>query len=133
MQFQPNLASLEQIFNLVRTSLSGTEEIKKKIELAVEEVVVNIISYAHSPFIEVEVKERDGVAYITIKDWGDPFNPLAHKDDLHEGAPIEELEEGGLGIFFLKKIMDEITYERLGDQNILKIKKTLLNREEAAS
>ena len=131
MEFQAHLSSLQDIFNLLRVSFSTSEEIRKKIELAVEEVVVNIISYSKSPRIEVEVSEVAGVGYITIKDWGAPFNPLSHAEKHQEKMPLEEITEGGLGIFFLKKLMDEVTYERLGDQNILRIKKTLFNAEEA--
>lgn len=131
MEFPAEIPSLEGIFNLLKTSLSTSDEIRKKIELAVEEVVVNIISYSGSSRLAVEVAEEAGVGYITIRDWGRPFNPLAHEEVLQNTEPLEEIVEGGLGIFFLKKLMDEMTYERVGDQNVLKIKKSLFNAQEA--
>ena len=131
MEFPAEISSLEEIFNLLKVSLSTSDEIRKRIELAVEEVIVNIISYSGSPKLDVDVMEASGVAYITIKDWGKSFNPLVHEEVLQETEPLEEVVEGGLGIFFLKKLMDEMTYERVGDQNVLKIKKSLFNAGEA--
>ncbi|MBP9841476.1 MAG: ATP-binding protein [Simkaniaceae bacterium] len=131
MEFPAQLSSLQPILDFLRTSLVASEELQKKLELAVEEVVVNIISYSHSSQISMEVREEHGMAFITIKDWGDPFNPLDHREEKQDQNPVEAMKEGGLGIFFLKKLMDEVTYERSSGQNILRMKKNLFHAEEA--
>jgi serine/threonine-protein kinase RsbW len=131
MEFPANLSSLEAIFHFIRESLSASHEVRKKIELAIEEIFMNIISYSESPCVEIKIDQEDGVAYITIKDWGIPFNPLTHTKKDQDHLPVEEMEVGGLGIFFLKKLVDDISYERINHMNILRIKKALFNIQEA--
>ncbi len=66
--------------------------------------------------------EEPVAVIITFIDQGVPYDPLA-KADPDVGLSLEEREAGGLGIFMVKKTMDEISYEYREGQNILKIKK----------
>ena len=59
---------------------------------------------------------------ITFVDRGMPFNPLDNKDP-DTSLSAEERQIGGLGIFLVKKTMDEMRYERRGDENVLRITK----------
>ena len=59
---------------------------------------------------------------ITLRDWGTPYDPLA-KADPNVSLPADDRQIGGLGIFMVKKSMDEINYEYKNGQNILTIKK----------
>jgi len=99
-----------------------------KIRLAMEEILVNIISYAYpetTGSIDIACSPAEGdKAGITIevKDLGVPFNML-DKEDPDTTLPMEERQIGGLGIFFAKQIMDVLTYERDGDANILRLTK----------
>ena len=99
-----------------------------QIDLAVEEIFVNIANYAYSPedglaIIEVELTE-DPRVIITFIDNGKPFDPLAKEDpDITKSA--EDRKVGGLGIFMVKKSMDDVFYEYKDGQNVLRIEKRL--------
>ena len=100
-----------------------------QIDIAIDELFGNIAHYAYNPevgsaTVRVEVIEEPLAVIITFIDKGVPYDPLAKADpDITLSA--EEREIGGLGIFMVKKSMDEITYEYKDGQNILKIKKNL--------
>ena len=72
----------------------------------------------------MEVIEDPLAVVITFIDKGVPYDPLA-KSDPNTTLSAEEREIGGLGIFMVKKTMDDITYEYKDGQNILKIKKNI--------
>lgn len=94
-----------------------------RISLCLEEAVVNICNYAYQDNsdgeidISISIKDMDKLV-IRITDSGVPFDVLSHADpDISSG--VSEREIGGLGIFFIKKMMDEVKYERKDNQNIL--------------
>ena len=103
-----------------------------QIDLAVEEIFVNISHYAYSPdkgMVQIECsaeKTADASAKLTVSftDRGKAFNPLA-KPDPDITLSVEEREIGGLGIFLTKKYMDSVLYERKDNQNILTFTKTI--------
>ena len=112
---------------LVNTSFSDIE--KRRIQIALEEGLVNIISYAYQGEIGkisllVEIVNQQFLE-ITIEDFGVAFNPLKHKKEVNPHAPIEDLEIGGLGIVFIEKIMDHVKYERFEKKNRLILRKNL--------
>lgn len=95
----------------------------QEIELAVEEALVNVINYAYPDQEngEIEVKcglEDQGRFLIEIRDKGIPFDVESHSDpDLN--ADIAERKVGGLGIFLIRKLVDEMRYQREGEENVL--------------
>ena len=100
-----------------------------QIDIAIDELFGNIAHYAYNPDVGeatvcVEVTEEPLAVVITFIDKGVPYDPLA-KADPNITRSAEEREIGGLGIFMVKKTMDEITYEYKDGQNILKIKKNI--------
>ncbi|MBE6724347.1 MAG: ATP-binding protein [Ruminococcaceae bacterium] len=100
-----------------------------QIDLAVEELFVNIASYAYRDKPEggdalIRIDVLDGHARITFEDGGIPFDPTA-KGDPDRTASAEEREIGGLGIFLTKKIMDDVIYEYCGGRNVLTVTKKL--------
>lgn len=103
-----------------------------QIDLAVEEIFVNISHYAYSPdkgMVQIECsaeKTADAPAKLTVSftDRGKAFNPLA-KPDPDITLPVEEREIGGLGIFLTKKYMNSVLYERKDNQNILTFTKII--------
>ena len=103
-----------------------------QIDLAVEEIFVNISHYAYSPdkgTVQIDCsveKTADAPAKLTVSftDKGKAFNPLA-KPDPDITLSVEEREIGGLGIFLTKKYMDSVLYERKDNQNILTFTKTI--------
>ena len=98
-----------------------------QIDIAIDELFSNIAQYAYTPktgkaTVRVEVTEDPMSVVITFIDNGVPYDPLA-KEDPNVSLPADERQIGGLGIFMVKKSMDEITYEYKNGQNILTIKK----------
>ncbi|MCR4925708.1 MAG: ATP-binding protein [Clostridiales bacterium] len=100
-----------------------------QINIAIDELFGNIAHYAYNPnvgpaTVSVEVVENPLAVTITFVDNGIPYDPLSKEDpDVTKSA--EEREIGGLGIYMVKKSMDEITYEYKDGKNILKIKKSM--------
>lgn len=97
------------------------------IEVSLEELFVNISHYAYpegSGWAEIHAGVADGVATITLIDGGIPYDPLA-KPDPDVTLSAEDRQIGGLGIYMVKKKMDEMTYERREDKNVLTIRKKL--------
>lgn len=100
-----------------------------QIDIAIDELFGNIAHYAYHPetgsaTVRVEVAEEPLAVIITFIDHGIPYDPLAAEDP-DTTLSAEERSVGGLGVYMVKKSMDEITYEYKNGQNILKIKKNL--------
>lgn len=98
-----------------------------QIDIAIDELFGNIAHYAYNPdvgpaTVRVEVLREPLAVVITFIDNGVRYDPLA-KDDPDITLPADKRELGGLGIYMVKKCMDEITYEYKDGQNILRIKK----------
>ena len=96
------------------------------MELAVEEIFVNIASYAYTDggTVDVAVDVDNNNAIIKFIDSGVEFNPLA-KDDPDITLSASERKIGGLGIFMVKKLVDDIAYEYKNGKNILSITKKI--------
>jgi anti-sigma regulatory factor (Ser/Thr protein kinase) len=94
-----------------------------QLELAVEEAVVNICLYAYEvPPGELLVRIEPGESRFVVEliDEGVPFDPLAVEEpDMRAG--VEDRAIGGLGIFLVRRVMDEVAYLRDGSSNILKL------------
>ena len=98
------------------------------INLAIEEAVVNVMSYAYPKGTEgnvcIDAKANNKWLKFIITDWGKPFDPTI-KDDIDITLPAEERLIGGLGIHIVRQTMDSINYERIEGKNVLTlIKKT---------
>ncbi len=100
-----------------------------QLRLAIEEIFVNIASYAYSPGIgeaevHCEVLKDPLRVVIQFLDSGQPFDPLAREDaDTSEEALMSR--EGGLGILLVKNTMDDVQYSYENGKNILTIQKNL--------
>ena len=100
-----------------------------QIDMAVEELFVNIAHYAYKgtagdAVILAGPDPKTGILRITFRDWGIPFDPLA-KTDPDISLSVEEREIGGLGIFMAKKIMDTMDYKYENGQNVLTMTKKI--------
>ena len=98
-----------------------------EIDVAAEELFVNVASYAYtsgigSVAIEVNFEEKPKAVAIRFIDSGIPYNPL-EKEDPDVTLPAEKRGIGGLGVFMVKKSMDEVTYEYKDGKNHLTIRK----------
>ena len=99
------------------------------LDLSVEEIFVNIASYAYGEGegeaeISLDFSEEDDMLTITFRDSGLPYDPLA-KEDPDVTLSLEERKIGGLGIFMVKKNVDEMDYEYKDGQNILYLRKKI--------
>ena len=100
-----------------------------QIDIAIDELFGNIAHYAYNPevgpaTVRVDVLQEPLSVVVAFIDNGVAYDPLA-KEDPDVALSAEEREIGGLGIYMVKKSMDEISYEYKDGQNILRIKKHL--------
>jgi anti-anti-sigma factor len=92
------------------------------VQMAVDEAVTNIMThgYADQPDGNLHLacwQEGDDLV-IEIRDRGRPFDPdEVPEPDLH--TPLEDRQEGGLGIFLMRRMMDRVEFTREGDDNVL--------------
>lgn len=123
---------LDQVQSFVEECLTGMDCDSVgliRLQIAVEEIFVNIASYAYAPdtgeaVIICRVQRDPASITIQFRDRGKPFDPLAKKDaDIHLSA--EERDIGGLGIHITKEYMDELSYAYEDGQNVLTIRKNL--------
>jgi serine/threonine-protein kinase RsbW len=119
-----NMALLVQFISDNARKLGFSGKRVKEIELAAEEALVNIISYAypdHQGDIKVTCVQHPPESFIIeIEDTGIAFNMLSLKDpDISAG--ISEREIGGLGVFLIRKLMDDVHYHRKKGINILSL------------
>ena len=100
-----------------------------EIELAIEEIFVNIASYAYHPAdgeaeVRCEILQDPLRVELQFLDSGKPYDPLA-KEDADTSVEALEEREGGLGILLIKKTMDDMKYVYENGKNILTIRKKL--------
>ncbi|EFI34424.1 putative anti-sigma regulatory factor, serine/threonine protein kinase [Desulfonatronospira thiodismutans ASO3-1] len=128
MQMPARRESLHPIqeFVLKEASVRGMPgDVLQKIELVLEEVLLNIINYAYpetdSGEVQTGCREQDsGDFQIRIMDHGAPFDPLKRPDP-DTGRPVQHREVGGLGIHLVKNMADRVEYTRQDGRNILDI------------
>lgn len=132
MNVDADLKELDKVQDFIREELEQYDVSPKvmfQLELAVEEIYTNITSYAYHPelgkaTINCSVEENPLRVTIQFLDSGKPFDPLAKDEaDTSEQALLERT--GGLGIFLVKKNMDDVEYTYEDGKNILTISKAL--------
>lgn len=105
----------------------ATPQTRTQVRMAMEELYVNIAHYAYPTgkgWAEIRGSVEDGVATFTLVDAGAPFDPLA-KPDPDVTLSGEEREIGGLGIYMVKSMMDEVEYEYRDGCNRMTLRKRL--------
>ena len=105
----------------VKASKLGAE-MADRLNLALEEAVVNVIDYAYpdgtAGEVIVDAAVTENAVTFTITDNGKPFNPTA-RGEVDVNADLEDRPVGGLGIHLVRQIMDDVRYERRGGKNVL--------------
>lgn len=103
-------------------------DIVSNMQLALDEVLKNIVDYGYADDgeheIRVDLRVGENVLQATVEDDGVPFNPLevATPDTR---ATLQARRVGGIGVHFVKNLMDEVTYDRVGDCNRLVLRKLI--------
>jgi len=128
-----NLAEIEKLASAVmqfgkENSLSDKDIFD--INLALEEIVNNIISYGYKDnnehHINIHLELEGAQLELRVEDDGIPFNPLeVPEPDINK--PLKEREPGGLGLFFVRNLTDKLEYKRDQDKNIFIMKKKIQN------
>lgn len=132
LTLQASLEKLDEVLAFVEENLEKNDcpmKVLMQVQIAVEEIFVNIAHYAYgseqgTATIRVEVGGDPLQVIITFIDQGVPYDPLK-KEDPDISLSAEERQIGGLGIFMVKKSMDDVKYEYKDGKNILTISKKI--------
>ncbi len=126
-QFNADLSLLTEMLGFISGFVLGcgfSPDKVKTIELASEEAIVNVINYAYKGLsgseVSIQCMFQRPTLTVEIIDSGEAFNPLDAPDpDISDN--LEDRKIGGLGISFIKRLVDEVYYRREGDKNILSL------------
>lgn len=128
LHFQPIKDQGSQILEEILKSpeiSSCNKDVAMKLKLACEEIVVNVTSYAYPEgsdgFLDVYIRKDDRIV-IRFEDGGVPFNPLEHENP-DTTLSWDERPIGGLGIFLVRSMMDDVRYTYENQKNVLTIEK----------
>lgn len=130
MVFDAVIENLYPILDIVDAEFAGIhseQTLLADIHVCVEEIFVNIASYAYGDTIgqvEMELEVTEDTFRMVFGDSGIPYNPL-DKAAPDTTLSAEERSIGGLGIFMIKEMMDTVTYEYKENQNWLCITKNI--------
>ena len=117
-----NIGRLEPFVAEVAQQAGIDEKEMKRLRLAVEESVANVINYGGATSITLQTKVEDGQLMLTIDDDGQPFDPTeGSSTDL--SVPADQRPPGGMGIIMLHKMTDGLEYQRVDGHNILTLHK----------
>ncbi len=127
---EAKVENLDKVLLFLDTTLEELEcpfKEQTQLDIALEEMYVNVAHYAYTPDtgivnIKLEVLENPMGVELTLTDSGVPYDPLA-KEDPDVTLSAEEREIGGLGIYMVKKSMDEVAYKHVDGKNIFSMKK----------
>ncbi len=107
-----------QTITQIEEVVSLDQDMWRIICVVVEELVLNIVSYSGSDYIDVEIQYEKDCFTMRFRDGGAPFNPLkSEQPDVT--LPIEQRQVGGLGIFMVIYMMDTVEYEYVNGENVL--------------
>ena len=130
--FEANIDRIPWLTDEVNVLLEELEcpmKAQMQISVAIDELLANIASYAYSTgtgevTVRFEFEADSRTVAITFIDSGIPYDPLA-KPDPDVTLGVEKRDVGGLGIFLVKKTMDDMTYARQDGRNMLTIRKRI--------
>lgn len=127
--FAATLAELPNILTWVRTQLDQTtlaKPEKMRLELALEEAIVNVIHHGKVEELSLGVRQSEGQQIeFELIDAGPAFNPLTHIQADDAELPLEQQVPGGKGLILMRKCADALLYRREEDVNVLTVVKKL--------
>jgi len=124
------LSRVNQFVEEIGEELGLDMELQMNLNLVMEEVVVNVISYAYpegkEADIELLAESDDKELTFVLSDRGKEFEPTMNEiNDADMEVNPAERDLGGMGIYIVKNIMNEVTYQRLEGKNLLTMKKAI--------
>ena len=122
------IPQLNEFIDMIAEETGMDMSLTMSLNLAIEEAVVNVMTYAYPEGTTGNVKieaiaDQEWLSFI-ISDSGIPFDPTA-KEAADTTLSVEERPIGGLGIFLVRQLMDTINYKRINGMNILTVRKKL--------
>lgn len=123
-----DMASIPQIREMLRQIMASSKFSQREIleaQLAVEEACTNIALYAYplgEGLIRIVSEVNGDKLTIDIEDSGLPFDAVSHKAELPSGE-AKDLKIGGLGIYLMRRLMNDISYQRKDGKNMLRLTK----------
>mgnify|MGYP002623298503 FL=1 len=122
------LERVNQFVDEIGEELGLDMELQMNLNLVMEEMVSNVIFYAYpenkSADIELTAESNGKELTFVLSDQGKEFDPTAKKDADPDVNPIDR-EIGGMGIYIVKNIMNQVTYQRLEGKNLLTMTKEI--------
>lgn len=125
IKVEPGDFDLDVIFAQIETFADQEEwapDLTFRVNLALEELTLNTMTHGrHDELeaIEIMLHSKEDLLTIEIKDNGLPFNPLEEAPDPGVEAALEERNVGGLGVYLVHTLMDEMEYKRAEGRNYL--------------
>ena len=124
-----NIETVTDFVNEYLDEIGCSMKAQMQISVAIDEVFSNIAHYAYAPAegeatVSVDFDEELNSVVLSFTDTGVAYNPLA-KDDPDVTLSAEERQIGGMGIFMVKKLMDDLSYEYLDGKNIFTVYKKI--------
>jgi len=134
-ELKSSLSELDRLCQNLETfgeKFGFSQKLIFEINLALDELFTNIISYGfkddNEHVIKVTLTPQNDELCLCIEDDGTPFNPIDFETP-DVTCSVEECRIGGLGIHIMKKLMDEVCYQRCDDKNVLNLKKKITTDE----
>lgn len=124
LHFQPIQGNATSIIRaIIQTEeVASLGDIRGDVRLMAEELVVNIVDYSGSDYLDVEIERSEEQVTFRFRDGGVPFNPLEEEPpDITQ--PWEQRRIGGLGIYMAMKSMDKVEYDYTDGENVLTLSK----------
>ncbi|MBO6214275.1 MAG: ATP-binding protein [Lachnospiraceae bacterium] len=126
---EKNIKTVNEFVREVLEPHISEKKILRKLCMVTDELITNIVSYAYEgdygeATVEVDIIEEENMVTMVFIDSGEPFNPL-ESEDPDTKLKTSERKPGGLGLYMVKNIMDEVKYEYKNNQNIVTVKKKL--------
>ena len=128
--FDATLENVDKALNFINdkiTDIPFKDKDRHHIDIAVDEIISNVARYAYGEEtgkVSLKIEYDDTGLIITVEDRGVQYNPL-EKEDPDITLSADERGIGGYGIFIVKKVMDDVSYEYKDGKNIFKMRKAV--------
>lgn len=122
------ISQLEPFMEKLSEAYGISPDVQFQLNLALDEALANSINYAYPEGTEgsiiLEAETEGNMLVLRLMDYGTPFDPTL-QGDVDTTLSVEQRPIGGLGIFLIKHMMDDVTYVRQEEKNILTMKKLI--------